>query len=442
MMRPSRDIPQNSRLGVGVVWWPELDPLCDPREGLVHVIEAEPETFWLATGADRFVSRLAEATRHLTAPRLLHGVGAPFGGTVGQSPGHLATLKADIAATRPAWISDHLTFNQYERGADTVCAGFLLPPAQSHAGVLQAARQIRDRRIATGVPVAFENPVNYLPPHQGDMPDGEFFAAVAETADCGILLDLHNALCNERNGRQSVRAFLDALPLDRVWEIHLAGGQMERGFWLDAHSGVAEPALLDLLHDVLPRLPALRAVILEIMPEFVAPTGLGALATSLGRINDIWSARAHPAGQALPAPPALVRPDRAASITPAMWERAIGDAVTGLDGAAPPADLTPWLKAADGALALYRYLAGEARASALVDTAPRSIRLLLVTSGEAETRAVLGRFWRRHAPGYTSIEEAGAFLDFLTTADITIPGLHDAVVNDRAGLRQLAAAVP
>ncbi len=439
-MRPSQGSPPNPRLGVGVVWWPELDPLCDPREGLVHVIETEPETFWLATGADRYVSRLAEATRHLAAPRLLHGVGAPFGGTVEQSAGHLATLNADITATRPAWISDHLTFSRYRRDGDTVCAGFLLPPAQTQAGVRQAVRQIRDRRAATGVPVAFENPVNYLPPRAGDMPDGSFLAAVAEAAECGIVLDLHNALCNERNGRQPVSAVIDALPLDRVWEIHLAGGQMERGFWLDAHSGVAEPVLLDLLDDLMPRLPALRAVILEIMPEFVAPTGLGAIAASLGRINDIWSTRSRMARQADRVSPRHARQDGPASIAPAAWERTIGDAVTGLDGASPPASLVPWLRTADSALALYRYLVGEARASALVGTAPRSIRLLLVACGEAATRDMLRRFWRRQAPGYTAAEEASAFLDFIATADITVPGLPDAIVSDRAGLRRLAAA--
>ena len=48
---------------------------------------------------------------------------------------------------------------------------------------------------------------------------------MADAADCGILLDLHNVLCNARNGRQSVAAFCYTLPLKRVWELHLAGGE-------------------------------------------------------------------------------------------------------------------------------------------------------------------------------------------------------------------------
>ena len=37
-----RDLNKVPKLGVGIVWWPELDALCRPSEGLVHAIEAEP----------------------------------------------------------------------------------------------------------------------------------------------------------------------------------------------------------------------------------------------------------------------------------------------------------------------------------------------------------------------------------------------------------------
>jgi len=54
------------------------------------------------------------------------------------------------------------------------------------------------------VPIAIETAVNYLRPRADELGDGEFVAAVAERADCGILLDLHNIYCNALNGRQSV----------------------------------------------------------------------------------------------------------------------------------------------------------------------------------------------------------------------------------------------
>jgi uncharacterized protein (UPF0276 family) len=69
-------------LGVGVVWWPSLDALCRDREGLVDVIEVEPEAYWVPTsGGRKFRSFLPGALEHLLQPKLLHGVGAPLGGT-------------------------------------------------------------------------------------------------------------------------------------------------------------------------------------------------------------------------------------------------------------------------------------------------------------------------------------------------------------------------
>src|SRR6185436_15569528 len=144
---------------------------------------------------------------------------------------------------------------------------FLMPPAQSEAAVRLAARNITERRDAVGRPFAFETGVNYFARRPGDMPDGEFFAAVAEEADCGILLDLANLTVNARNGRASVEEVLAALPLDRVWEVHLARPEHAHGYWLDAHAGALEAELVDLAADVLADLPNLGAVTFEVAPD-------------------------------------------------------------------------------------------------------------------------------------------------------------------------------
>lgn len=122
------------------------------------------------------------------------------------------------------------------------------------------------------VPLAVETGVDYLKPLPGEMPDGEFFRSVAEQADCGILLDLHNLWANERNGRQPICEVVNQLPLERVIEMHLAGGQEYGGYWVDAHSGLADPELMDIARQVVPRLPNLKAITFEIMPSSCWPT--------------------------------------------------------------------------------------------------------------------------------------------------------------------------
>ena len=419
-----------ARLGVGIVWWPPLDPLCGAGEGLVDVIEAEPEAFWVpAPGGAGFCSHLPGALAHLPQPKLLHGVGSPLGGTCGPPPGHAATLAADIAALRPAHVSDHLSVTRFRPGTGTepVSAGFMLPPAQSAAGVALAAANIRRHRLALGVPVAVETPVSYLPPAPGEWTDGAYVAAVAEAADCGILLDLHNVMCNARNGRQGAADFCAALPRERVWEVHLAGGEHEGRFYVDAHSGLVEPELMEILAGWLPGLPNLRAIILEIMPERVAGVGLSAIAGQLAALRELW-ARCAP--NSAMAAPALQAPDGVLPIDPAGWEALLGGAVTGLPHPAVPPRLAAWWAESEPALELYRLLAGEGRASAIAAAAPRTTRLLLRTQGGPGTRRILATFWRQTPPAYTAADEARAFLRYIRAEHPALPGLGEAAGAD------------
>jgi len=349
-------------LGVGVVWWPSLDPLCQADEGLVSVVEAEPEAFWNPIETDegcRFDSFLPEMLRELRQPKLLHGVGAPLGGTCRPPPGHQAAFTRDIARLRPAWISEHLSFSRFRTGTDDpVFAGFLLPPAQSSHGVIMAAENIRLRCASLGgMPIAFETGVSYLPSLPGEISDGEFAAAVADEADCGILLDLHNLLCNDRNGRQSVAAFCGSLPLDRVWELHLAGGMNLNGFRLDAHSGLVEPELMEMATDLVPNLPNLRAIIFEIMPDFVPIIGLAAIARQLERLHDLWARRQIAASESMGGGQGRRRQSRNALPEPHEWEELLGCGVTGLAVAEPSGAVAAWWRAAGPALELYRRLA-------------------------------------------------------------------------------------
>src|ERR1700741_1003744 len=95
-------------LGVGVVWWPPLDALCRDRKGLVDVIEAEPEAYWVPTSGGRgFHSFLPGALEHLPQPKLLHGAGAPLCGTCSPPDGHTAAMAADVVALGPEHVSEH-----------------------------------------------------------------------------------------------------------------------------------------------------------------------------------------------------------------------------------------------------------------------------------------------------------------------------------------------
>ncbi len=64
------------------------------------------------------------------------------------------------------------------------------------------------------------------------MSEWAFISAVVEAADCGLLLDVNNVYVNAVNFGVDARAFIEGLPLDRVFQIHMAGHHVEE---TDAH---------------------------------------------------------------------------------------------------------------------------------------------------------------------------------------------------------------
>src|SRR5205814_4125055 len=132
----------------------------------------------------------------------VHGVGFPVASVRPPDPAHLRPLVECITLTGAEWASEHLNFNRGEDADGIYDAGFLLPPCQNPEGACVAAASARQSAVALPVPFLVENGVSYLAPRRGELSDGMFLREVVEQADCELLLDLHNAWTNDRNGRQ------------------------------------------------------------------------------------------------------------------------------------------------------------------------------------------------------------------------------------------------
>ena len=314
-------------LGVGVVYSSALEPLLDAAPELINVLEVEPQTSWIETrNAESPYLVRADIQEHLASlpgDKLVHSIGTPVGGSVAAHAAQIPLLRQTIEHLHAPWASEHLSFNL----TPDFFTGFFLPPRQSDAGLKTYVEAIKRLRDGVGVPLAIETGVNYLRPRPDEIPDGEFISAVAEAADCGILLDLHNVYCNELNGRQTVERFLTHLPLERVWEVHLAGGFELEGYWLDAHSGAIPDRLEGLARDVIASLPELKAIIFEIFSSFLPHFGLDATRGELEKLHALWALRGSHVSRgrtrSVPAEATEI------GISPAAWERALGSLVIG-----------------------------------------------------------------------------------------------------------------
>ena len=83
--------------------------------------------------------------------------------------------------------------------------------------------------------ILLENVSTYLEFQHSTMPEWEFLAAVAERADCGILLDVNNVFVSAFNHGFAALDYLDAVPVERVHQFHLAGHSDRGTFLLDTH---------------------------------------------------------------------------------------------------------------------------------------------------------------------------------------------------------------
>src|SRR5277367_2104526 len=193
-------------LGVGLTWFSALGPVLDENPGLIDLLEIEPQTFWRrdpVTGELVVDQPMLNELLANSLPKLIHGIGFPVGGTRPPSIEELILLREVAAALEVPWLSEHLSFNLVGEAHSprTHRTSFLLPPRQTLAGVIAAARSVQAMAAYMPVPVAVETGVNYLGRRPDELPDGEFVARVVEAAYCGILLDLHNIWTNQLNGR-------------------------------------------------------------------------------------------------------------------------------------------------------------------------------------------------------------------------------------------------
>ncbi len=398
-------------LGVGITYMSELDSIINP--GLVDYIEIEPQTLWMyKSGRYSMPQELIDHINQLSQHKLIHSVGLPVGGTFRGDTEQLNLLIRNINDFKAPWASEHLGFN----ATSAFHTGFFLPPAQTEQGIKLAVNSINFLQNQLPVPFAVETGVNYLKPVKGHLPDGEFIARIITEADCGLLLDIHNLYANELNGRQSIAEFLKQVPLERVWEVHLAGGFEMDGFYLDAHSGAMPERLIEIAHEVVSQLPNLKAITYELLASYIPVIGLDKVENEMGKIRKIWESRLSSTGDTLTIKRDKKYPVALPDQSLCEWEENLGALAIGkhIGGAAI---------AIDPAIPLVQKLIQEFRASMLVTVYRLTSRFLMLTLGVDVFKSILNEFWKIYPPKQFASEEALNFSAYLKDLDLKVPNL-------------------
>ena len=190
-------------------------------------------------------------------PVIPHGIGLSIGSSVLDET-YLRAIKAVSDVTGSRYYSEHLCMTR----APGIDIGHLSPIWFTEEVLHRTAGNVLRVQEALAKPLVLEN-VTYLFEIPGaSMTQAEFFGRLCEATGCGVLLDLTNLYTNSVNHHTDPMTFLREMPLDRVVQIHLAGGYWANGVLIDGHCEPVEEgswSLLDALVDAAP----VRASILE-----------------------------------------------------------------------------------------------------------------------------------------------------------------------------------
>jgi uncharacterized protein (UPF0276 family) len=165
-------------------------------------------------------------------PVVLHGVSLSVGSTDAVNFDYLRKLKALAKRIKAHWISDHLCWT----GVTGLNTHDLLPMPYTDQALRHAIERVKIIQDFLGRPIALENASTYLEFAASTWPESEFLAAIAEQANCGILLDVNNVYVSSFNHGFDPEAYIDRIPSDRVVQMHLAGHTNKGTHILDTHS--------------------------------------------------------------------------------------------------------------------------------------------------------------------------------------------------------------
>jgi uncharacterized protein (UPF0276 family) len=152
-------------------------------------------------------------------PVVMHGVSLSIGSTDPLDEDYLDRLAALAHRIEPAWVSDHLCWT----GVGGINMHDLLPLPYTEEALRQVVGRVGRVQERLGRRILLENVSSYVGFVESALTEWEFLAEVARRADCLILLDINNIHVSAFNNGFDPNDYVDAIPVERVQQFHLAG---------------------------------------------------------------------------------------------------------------------------------------------------------------------------------------------------------------------------
>lgn len=225
----------------------------------VDWLEIVPEN-WMFYGGQKRAWLREAAARWPVVP---HSTSLDVGGLAPLDDRLLGALEALTAELDAPYWSDHVCFSS----VDGRPLHDLLPLPFTAEAAQVVGRRASEAAARVGRPLVLENATFYVQmpaaAEDGRMGELDFLTECLRQSGATLLLDVNNVYVNARNHGFSAESFLDAVPLEQVTYLHLAGHTQEDGVIIDTHIGPVIDEVWALYRRVLRRAGRLIPTLIE-----------------------------------------------------------------------------------------------------------------------------------------------------------------------------------
>jgi uncharacterized protein (UPF0276 family) len=164
-------------------------------------------------------------------PLVMHGVSMSVAGPAPLDLRYLRELKRLADRLEPGWVSDHLCWSADAHSQ----LHDLLPVPLTRAALDHVAGRIAQVQDILARPLVLENVSSYVRFAADEVPEWDFISQLLQQTGAQMLLDVNNIYVSGRNHGFDPVAYLDAIPVAPVRQIHLAGHEDRGDIVIDTH---------------------------------------------------------------------------------------------------------------------------------------------------------------------------------------------------------------
>jgi uncharacterized protein (UPF0276 family) len=200
------------------------------------ILESRPAVDWFEVLSENYMVPGGKPRHYLDRirahyPIVMHGVSLSIGSSDPLNLDYLRQLKTLADQIEPRWISDHLCWT----GVDNTNLHDLMPLPYTEEALQHVVERVSAVQDILGRRLLLENVSSYVTYKNSEMSEWNFLREVAQRADSLLLLDINNIYVSSYNHGFDPLEYIDAIPVNRVQQFHLAGHRNQGGYIIDTH---------------------------------------------------------------------------------------------------------------------------------------------------------------------------------------------------------------